>query len=66
MENLDFLPERTRLQRQRRRRLFRQGYLTVVCIVGLVAVGYLRQGSVQQAQGDDARPARFFRLVQVP
>ena len=23
-------------------------------------------GSVQQAQGDDARPARFFRLVQVP
>jgi Tfp pilus assembly protein PilN len=50
MENLDFLPERTRLQRQRRRRLFRQGYLTVVCIVGLVAVGYLRQGSVQQAQ----------------
>jgi Tfp pilus assembly protein PilN len=50
MQNLDFLPERTRLQRQRRRRLFRQGYLTVVCIAGLVAVGYMRQGSVRQAQ----------------
>jgi hypothetical protein len=50
MENLDFLPERTRLGRERRRRLFRQGYLTVVCIAGLVAVGYVRQGSVRQAQ----------------
>ena len=50
MENLDFLPERTRLQRERRRRLFRQGYLTLICIAGLVVVGYVRQGSVRQAQ----------------
>ena len=50
MENLDFLPERIRLARQRRTRLVRQGYLTAVCIVALVVLGYLRQGSVRQAQ----------------
>ena len=50
MENLDFLPERIRLQRQRRKLLLWQSYLTVLCIAGLVALGYVRQESVSRAQ----------------
>jgi Tfp pilus assembly protein PilN len=50
MENLDFLPERTRLQRLRRIRLVRQVYLTVLCAAVLAVIGYTRQGAVQKAQ----------------
>lgn len=50
MENLDFLPERTRVQRRRRVFLIRQGYLTVLVVAVLAVIGYTRQGSVQKAQ----------------
>lgn len=49
MDSIDFLPERVRLQRQRRGRLIRQGYLLVIFAAALVILGYYRQGRVKEA-----------------
>jgi Tfp pilus assembly protein PilN len=50
MNDLDFLPDRIRRERQRRRRLVRQAYLLILCVGGLALLGYLRQGTVSEAQ----------------
>jgi len=52
MEPLDFLPERIRMQRARRKRLMRQGYLLVACVAALAVLGYLRQGRIAQARAE--------------
>ena len=52
MSEIDFLPERIHAQRQRRRRLVRQGYLLVLCVMGLVLLGYLREGAVSEARAE--------------
>ena len=52
MENIDFLPDRIRLQRSRRRRIIRQAFLAVVCTMGLVLLGYVRQNAVRNAQAE--------------
>jgi len=52
MENIDFLPDRIRLQRSRRRRIIRQAFLAFVCAMGLVLLGYVRQNSVRNAQAE--------------
>lgn len=54
MENVDFLPERIKAQRARRRRLFQQGYLLGLIAVVLVAVGYYRQGELTRASAEVA------------
>ncbi|MFB3891507.1 MAG: PilN domain-containing protein [Phycisphaerae bacterium] len=54
MDNVDFLPERIRNQRARRRRLVRQTYLLLICAAGLVALGYFRQGRIREASAQVA------------
>ena len=50
MQDIDFLPERIKQQRARRRRLIRQGHLLVVCLVALAVLGYIRQTRTCRAQ----------------
>jgi len=52
MDSIDFLPERIRVARQRRRRIQRQAYLLVCCAAALVALWYVRQGRIQTAQAE--------------
>lgn len=54
MENIDFLPERIRLQRARRARLLRQVHLLAVCAAALVLLGYVRQGRISKVRGEVA------------
>ncbi len=50
MKEIDFLPERIKEQRKRRRRLICQGYLMVLCVAGLGVMVY-----AFGLQGDKAR-----------
>lgn len=52
MESIDFLPDRIRQQRSRRRRIIRQGFLVGVCALGLVLLGYVRQNTIRHAQAE--------------
>lgn len=52
MKNVDFLPERIRIDRKRKAALIRQGHLLVLCMVGLALLGYLRYGRVDEARGE--------------
>ena len=52
MAIVDFLPEQIRIQRARRRRLIRQGYLLAICLAALTALGYVRHGRIAQAHGE--------------
>ncbi|MHC4562575.1 MAG: PilN domain-containing protein [Planctomycetota bacterium] len=52
MRPVDFLPERIRIQQARRRSLIRQACMLGVCLLALVALGYLRQGRVSRAQAE--------------
>jgi Tfp pilus assembly protein PilN len=52
MNEIDFLPERIKDQRKRRRRLFHQGYLMALCIVGLGVMTYVLQLRVDRARGE--------------
>ncbi|MBS3735088.1 MAG: PilN domain-containing protein [Phycisphaerae bacterium] len=52
MANVDFLPKRVLLQRARRARLVRQGFLLCVCLVALTGLAFVRQGRVRQARAE--------------
>ncbi len=52
MNKIDFLPERIKDQRRRRRQLIRQGYLMALCIAGLVVMTYVLQLRVDKARGE--------------
>jgi Tfp pilus assembly protein PilN len=52
MIQIDFLPERIRQQRRRRRLLFRQGYLMLLCIVALGVMTYMFQLRVAHASDE--------------
>jgi Tfp pilus assembly protein PilN len=52
MLNIDFLPDRIRVQRARRRRLIRQGYLLAVCVGALAFLAYVRQGRLASAKAE--------------
>lgn len=52
MYDVDFLPDRIRQQRTRRRYLFRQGYLLAVCAVAMGALAYVRHGRLGKAQAE--------------
>ncbi|MDY6913935.1 MAG: PilN domain-containing protein [Planctomycetota bacterium] len=52
MENLDFLPERVKVQYAMRRRLIRQGYLLGVCVLGLITLSYVSRGRISKAQAE--------------
>jgi Tfp pilus assembly protein PilN len=52
MKSIDFLPERIRFQRDRRRRLVRQGCLLGLCLIGLAVLGYVRHGRIQTARAE--------------
>lgn len=49
--NVDFLPERIRMQRAQRARMIRQGYLLAITVAALAVLGYLNQQRVARAQG---------------
>jgi len=55
MRDIDFLPEKIRDQRARRRSLFRQGQLTAVCLVAIVILGLVRQHGIGKAQAELTR-----------
>ncbi len=50
MQNIDFLPEKIKQQRARRRQLIRQGYLLAVCLVALAVLGYIRHARLGRAE----------------
>ena len=52
-ENIDFLPERIKTARARRRRVVRETYLLVICFAGLALLGYVRHGRVARAQAEE-------------
>ena len=52
MHDVDFLPEKIKLQRVRRRRFVRQGYMLAVCVVAMGFLGYLRAGRISTARGE--------------
>lgn len=52
MNEIDFLPERIKAQRARRRRLTRQGYLLVVAIAALTAWAGLGNERIVRARGE--------------
>ena len=52
MKDIDFLPDRIRAQRARRRRLSVQGYLLAVCILGLVGLGFVFEARVARARDE--------------
>lgn len=52
MNSVDFLPERIRIKRARRRRLVRQGHLLAVCAFALVVLGYLRSETIRDAHNE--------------
>jgi len=50
MESIDFLPERIKFQRAKRKRLIRQVYLLAVCVVTLALLAYTRQARIAKTQ----------------
>jgi len=52
MTEVDFLPERIRQQRARRRRLIRQGHLLALCILAMGALTYIRHGRIAEARAE--------------
>lgn len=52
MEEIDFLPDRIKAQRARRRRLTVQAYLMAICLTGLVALGYVFHVRIRTARGE--------------
>ncbi len=52
MREVEFLPERIRHQRFRRRRLVRQGYLLAVCVLLMGVLSYFNNVRVTQAQAE--------------
>ncbi len=54
MKQADFLPERIRCQRVRRKRLMRQGYLLTTCALCLVLLSYVRHGWIAEVRADCA------------
>ncbi|MHC4294016.1 MAG: PilN domain-containing protein [Planctomycetota bacterium] len=52
MDKVDFLPERIKAQRVRRRRIWREGFLLIACICALIALGYVRQEHISRAQAE--------------
>jgi Tfp pilus assembly protein PilN len=54
MLSIDFLPERIKLQRARRKYLVRQAYFLGVCVVALVVLGLVRSGRISSARAERA------------
>lgn len=52
VDNVDFLPERIKAARARRRRIVREVYLLTLCAAALLTVGYARSGQVSQAKAE--------------
>ena len=46
MQHVDFLPERIKAQRRRRRRIAKQTYMLTICLAGLAMLGYTRNGRI--------------------
>ncbi len=52
MDSINFLPERIRLQRARRRRMVRQGYVVLAFAAVLAVLGYMWQVRIAQARSE--------------
>ena len=49
---IDFLPERIRVHRERRRHFKRQACLMALCLMGMVALGHMRFTRISQARAE--------------
>lgn len=49
MDSVDFLPQRIRIQRDRRKRIIRQAYLVAVCAAALAGLAFIRAGRLEKA-----------------
>ncbi|MHC4985874.1 MAG: PilN domain-containing protein [Planctomycetota bacterium] len=49
---IDFLPDRIRTHRARRRHFKRQGCLMALCLISMVALGQMRYTRISQARGE--------------
>jgi Tfp pilus assembly protein PilN len=67
-DNIDFLPERIRTARTRRRRIAREAYLLALCLGGLVVLGSIRHERVAVARAEaaslDERQANIARQIE--
>ncbi len=52
MNTIDFLPERIRARREKRRRLISQSCLLVVCFIALGILGWFRQAKIEKARAE--------------
>ena len=52
IDKIDFLPERVRVQRSRRRRIVGQAYFLVACLIGMVLLGYGQHCRVAEASAE--------------
>ncbi len=52
MREVEFLPERIRAGRLRRKQLMRQGYLLGICILAMAALAGIRQGRISHARAE--------------
>ena len=55
MQNVDFLPERIKAQRHRRRQIVKQTYMLTICLAGLALLGYVRDGRIQSVRAELAQ-----------
>lgn len=55
MERVNFLPERIRTRRARRKSLLRQGYLFVVVLAAMGMLSYVLQGDIREARAEARR-----------
>jgi Tfp pilus assembly protein PilN len=63
MHNIDFLPRRIKEQRRKRRRRVRQGAIVCACVAVLVAIGFVRQESINQVHAEWQQLERQVRQV---
>ncbi len=64
MSDIDFLPERIRLQRQRLAHLKRQGLLLLLCIAAMAGLTVIRQHRIAQAAADVTMLNNCYRNIQ--
>ena len=55
MQNVDFLPERIRAQRRRRRRIAKHTYMLTIVLAGMTILGFLRRGQIQAVRAEEGQ-----------
>ena len=64
MKDIDFLPERIKVSRARRRRVTRQAYLLGACVLCLALLAYIRYGRIERTRRELAMLSDRFSTVE--